>query len=207
MKYRIGFLDESNQQRANFLNAFEDKFDVEIIDKLDDIQSVGNLRNYVNEAQLDALVVDFLLSDTGVLPYDGNEVVAEMAKNKKYFPVIILTGKESDAIAKTEDVFVVNGKHLIEEDAQLSTFKTKLAQSIFNYYKKVNAVEEEAALLECKQKDFALSPDEENRLVELHIELQAIDPESHPLPSTLLQTDVVRQLAELVQNSRKILNK
>ena len=207
MKYKVGFLDESNQQRANFLNAFDDKFDIEIIDDLDSIQSVEELRNYVNEVQLDALVVDFLLSDTGMLPYDGNDVVAEMAKNKKYFPVAILTGKESDAIAVTEDVFVVNGKKLIEDQDRLETFKVKLSQAIVNYNKKVASIEEETATLENKQKEASLSPQEEERLARLHIELQAIDPDAHPLPSTLLQTDIVRQLAELVKNSREILNK
>lgn len=207
MKYKIGFLDESNQQRASFLSAFEDKFEVEIIDELESIQRVEDLRKYVNEAQLDALVVDFLLSDTGVLPYDGNEVVAEMARHKKYFPVAILTGKESDAIAKTEDVFVVNGKKLMEDADQLSTFKAKLAQAIFNYNRRIENLEEETTTLENKQKDSTLSAQEENRLAELHIELQAIDPEAHPLPSTLLQTDIVHQLAELVQNSRELLNK
>lgn len=207
MKYKLGFLDESDQQRANFLDAFEDQFDIEIIDDLEAIQSVNALRNYVNEAQLDALVVDFLLSDTGMLPYDGNEVVAEMAKNKKYFPVAILTGKESDAIAKTEDVFVVNGKKLMQDADALNTFKAKLSQAIVNYYKKIDSVEEETAMLEKKQRETVLSLQEENRLAELHIELQAIDPEANPLPSTLLQTDIVRQLAELVKNSREILNK
>lgn len=207
MKYKLGFLDESDQQRANFLDAFEDQFDIEIIDDLEAIQSVNALRNYVNEAQLDALVVDFLLSDTGMLPYDGNEVVAEMAKNKKYFPVAILTGKESDAIAKTEDVFVVNGKKLMQDADALNTFKAKLSQAIVNYYKKIDSVEEETAMLEKKQRETVLSLQEENRLAELHIELQVIDPEANPLPSTLLQTDIVRQLAELVKNSREILNK
>lgn len=130
MKYKLGFLDEDNQQRAIFLNAFEDMFDIEIIDDLDAVQSVKELRNYVNEAQFDALVVDFLLSNNGMLPYDGNEVVAEMAKNKKYFPVAILTGRESDAIAVTEDVFVVNGKKLMQDADALKAFKSKLSQAI-----------------------------------------------------------------------------
>lgn len=207
MKYKIGFLDEDNQQRANFLNAFEDEFDIEIIDDFDVIQSVKELRNYINEAQFDALVVDFLLSNNGMLPYDGNEVVAEMAKNKKYFPVTILTGRESDAISMTEDVFVVNGKKLMQEPDALNTFKAKLSQAIVNYKKKIDSVEEETAMLEKKQKEKVLSLQEENRLAELHIELQAIDPEANPLPATLLQTDIVRQLSELVKTSREILNK
>lgn len=207
MKYKIGFLDEDDQQRIDFQKAFEDQFDIDIIDDIDAIQSVETLRIYVNEAQLDALVVDYLLSGTGELSYNGNEVVAEMAKNRKYFPVAILTGKETDAIVKTEDVFVVNGKQLITQPDQLHTFKVKLTQAIINYRKKVASVEEETAMLENKQKETPLSSKEEDRLAELHIELRAIDPEAHPLPATLLQTDIVRQLTELVKNSREILKK
>lgn len=61
-------------------------------------------------------------------------------------------------------------------------------------------------ILEEKQKtDEGLSLEEEQELLNLHLELNAIDPKANPVSAEQLQTKPLKELQELVKNSRELL--
>lgn len=61
--------------------------------------------------------------------------------------------------------------------------------------------------LESKQKtENGLTSEEEKLLMQLHMDLNAIDPKANPISAELLQTSSLKDLAELVKNSRALLD-
>lgn len=210
----IGYLDEATGPRFTFNRVFKTDFDVKILDNPELIQTTDDLLTQIEELELDVLAVDYKLADGGWLSYNGDEVVNAIWKKKRYFPVFMLTSYPSDAMSKMENVFLVKDKSIISESSSDSgelqhesvTFlKEQIKKSVENYKIIVSDRERQTKELEHKQETHGLSKEEENRLLALHIELHAIDPESNPIAPANLQTSSIADLREIVDSSRKIL--
>ena len=116
-KYRIGYLDEDEGYQAKFYQAFKNEFDIKIL-PIENINNVYDVLRFINDEELDALVVDYRLADSGQLTFNGDSVVDLINSQKKYFPLVMLTSYAQDAIAHMEDVYIGNavtrlGNHII----------------------------------------------------------------------------------------------
>ena len=134
-------------------------------------------------------------------------VVEYFNKHKKYFPVFMVTSYVSDALNRMYDVYLVNDKGKVENDEYRGQLILNVNNSIVAYQRRISAIQDKAMTLEEKQKtDEGLSLEEEQELLNLHLELNAIDPKANPVSAEQLQTKPLSELQELVQNSRKLLN-
>lgn len=160
----------------------------------------------IEQKGLDALAIDFQLAASGDIPYNGDEVVEYFNKHKKYFPVFMVTSYVSDALNRMYDVYLVNDKGKVENDEYRGQLIQNINNSIVAYQRRISAIQDKAMTLEEKQKtDEGLSLEEEQELLNLHLELNAIDPKANPVSAEQLQTKPLKELQELVQNSRKLL--
>lgn len=89
-KYRIGYLDEDEGYQAKFYQAFKNEFDIKIL-PIENINNVYDVLRFINDEELDALVVDYRLADSGQLTFNGDSVVDLINSQKKYFPLVMLT--------------------------------------------------------------------------------------------------------------------
>ena len=141
------------------------------------------------------------------MPYNGDEVVEYFNKHKKYFPIFMVTSYVSDALNRMYDVYLINDKEKVENNEYRGQLIQNVNNSIVAYQKRVSAIQDKAMSLEEKQKDNGgLTLEEEQDLLNLHLELNAIDPKANPVSAEQLQTKPLKELQELVQNSRKLLN-
>lgn len=155
---------------------------------------------------LDALAIDFQLAGSGILSYNGDEVVEYFDKNKKYFPVFMVTSYVSDALQSMYDVYLINDKEKVENDEYRGQLIVNVKNSIIAYQRRVSAIENKAKSLEEKQSSIdGLTSDEEKELLNLHLKLNAIDPKANPVSAEQLQTKPLKELQELVKNSRELL--
>lgn len=205
--YKLGYLDDDKVNRTSFARQFEKDFDLYVVEDLNEVKSLENLMDIVENENLDALAIDFQLAASGDIPYNGDEVVEYFNKRKKYFPVFMVTSFVSDALNRMYDVYLVNDKGKVENDEYRGQLILNVNNSIVAYQRRISAIQDKAMTLEEKQKtDEGLSLEEEQELLNLHLELNAIDPKANPVSAEQLQTKPLRELQELVQNSRKLLN-
>lgn len=207
--YKLGFLDDDIDNRTTFDRQFGDAFHLLVFNNLNEVQSLADLLDRVNAEELDALAIDYQLSGDGTIQYDGNDVVDYFERNKKYFPVFIVTSHSSDALGQIYDVYIVNDKAKVDDDKVFRReLIDKVIKSIESYHRRVTDIEIKTRNLEQKQKsDEGLTPNEEKELYRLHNELNEIDPKANPVSAEQLETSYIRDLKDLVKNSRELLNR
>ena len=204
--YKLGYLDDDSGNRTSFARQFEDDFDLCMVEELDKVSTLQSLLEMVEIKGLDALAIDFQLAGSGILSYNGDEVVEYFDKNKKYFPVFMVTSYVSDALQSMYDVYLINDKEKVENDEYRGQLIVNVKNSIRAYQRRVSAIENKAKSLEKKQSSIdGLTSDEEKELLNLHLKLNAIDPKANPVSAEQLQTKPLKELQELVINSRELL--
>ena len=199
-KYRIGYLDEDELQQARFYQAFKNEFDIKIL-PIENINNVYDVLRFINDEELDALVVDYRLADSGQLTFNGDSVVDLINSQKKYFPLVMLTSYAQDAIAHMEDVYIVKDKEEIESSANL--FLKQLETAIDRYQTKIITAENKIKELSEKK---VLSIQEEEELLRLHIFMNEVDPEANQLPASLLTSSAINNISDLVKESKELLS-
>ena len=199
-KYRIGYLDEDEGYQAKFYQAFKNEFDIKIL-PIDNINNVYDVLRFINDEELDALVVDYRLADSGQLTFNGDSVVDLINSQKKYFPLVMLTSYAQDAIAHMEDVYIVKDKEEIESSANL--FLKQLETAIDRYQTKIITAENKIKELSEKK---VLSIQEEEELLRLHIFMNEVDPEANQLPASLLTSSAINNISDLVKESKELLS-
>ena len=199
-KYRIGYLDEDEGYQAKFYQAFKNEFDIKIL-PIENINNVYDVLRFINDEELDALVVDYRLADSGQLTFNGDSVVDLINSQKKYFPLVMLTSYAQDAIAHMEDVYIVKDKEEIESSANL--FLKQLETAIDRYQTKIITAENKIKELSEKK---VLSIQEEEELLRLHIFMNEVDPEANQLPASLLTSRAINNISDLVKESKELLS-
>ena len=199
-KYRIGYLDEDEGYQAKFYQAFKNEFDIKIL-PIENINTVYDVLRFINDEELDALVVDYRLADSGQLTFNGDSVVDLINSQKKYFPLVMLTSYAQDAIAHMEDVYIVKDKEEIESSANL--FLKQLETAIDRYQTKIITAENKIKELSEKK---VLSIQEEEELLRLHIFMNEVDPEANQLPASLLTSSAINNISDLVKESKELLS-
>lgn len=199
-KYRIGYLDEGEGYQAKFYQAFKNEFDIKIL-PIENINNVYDVLRFINDEELDALVVDYRLADSGQLTFNGDSVVDLINSQKKYFPLVMLTSYAQDAIAHMEDVYIVKDKEEIESSANL--FLKQLETAIDRYQTKIITAENKIKELSEKK---VLSIQEEEELLRLHIFMNEVDPEANQLPASLLTSSAINNISDLVKESKELLS-
>ena len=199
-KYRTGYLDEDEGYQAKFYQAFKNEFDIKIL-PIENINNVYDVLRFINDEELDALVVDYRLADSGQLTFNGDSVVDLINSQKKYFPLVMLTSYAQDAIAHMEDVYIVKDKEEIESSANL--FLKQLETAIDRYQTKIITAENKIKELSEKK---VLSIQEEEELLRLHIFMNEVDPEANQLPASLLTSSAINNISDLVKESKELLS-
>ena len=199
-KYRIGYLDEDEGYQAKFYQDFKNEFDIKIL-PIENINNVYDVLRFINDEELDALVVDYRLADSGQLTFNGDSVVDLINSQKKYFPLVMLTSYAQDAIAHMEDVYIVKDKEEIESSANL--FLKQLETAIDRYQTKIITAENKIKELSEKK---VLSIQEEEELLRLHIFMNEVDPEANQLPASLLTSSAINNISDLVKESKELLS-
>lgn len=203
--YKLGYLDDDQGNRTSFARQFEKDFDLYMVEDLNKVPTLQSLLEMVETKGLDALAIDFQLAGSGIISYNGDEVVEYFDKNKKYFPVFMVTSYVSDALQSMYDVYLINDKEKVGNDEYRGQLIVNVQNSIIAYQRRVSTIENKAKSLEKKQSSIdGLTPDEEKELLNLHLKLNAIDPKANPVSAEQLQTKPLKELQELVKNSREI---
>ncbi len=201
---KLGYLDENKGNRNTFYRIFKKDFEVIMLDDFEKVFTLDLLLKEIDKQEIQVLAVDYKLADSGVVQYDGDQVLEAINEHKRYFPVFMMTSYVDAAIHKVNNTFLVNDKDGLSDPKIVELLKSQIAGSVESYNRIVSGIEQRTKELETKQ-NTGLSKAEETELLNLHVELNKIDPISNPLSPDKMQTEAIKDLRDTVALSEKIL--
>lgn len=207
MKYKIAYIDEDEAWINTFYQTFKDDFDI-IRVKADSKTTLDGLVKLILDEELDGVITDYLLDETGDVDFNGNKIVEAINKYKPYFPVLMLTAHETQAINQTENVNIIYDKDALdgENEKRLSIFKTKIKSNIERHQQLQEVTQKRIEELSEKRNKDELIPGEEEELTKLFIRLDELQPEGKDIPANLVKPEAITKLNSLVDQTRAILD-
>ena len=199
--FTIGYLDEEEQWKLMFRNSLKSDFNIVLLDLPEKASDIWQI---VEEKDLDALGVDFRLYESGMVTYNGNDIVKEVLRHNLHLPVFIITSYEGDAIELCEDIYIVRGKEMLTD--KLPLFKKMLLSAINTYKHRISEADETVLEINRKlEKGEKLSTDEEEKRFKAERFLAELNvPDSFDL--NMLTSAYSTQLQSLIDAANKIVD-
>lgn len=170
--YKIGYLDDENREFENYKVDFE-FHNINLI-KVSNIQTKAQLREFILDEKLDAIIIDYDLSKLHQKELgDGNSLVRYLNIEIPDFPSIILTSFANDS---RNDGTVINAlildRNIMTNDVDGTNYY-EFINTIINlidvFKKRLSLnVEEYQTLIAKKKSENDLTPVEEQRLISLY---------------------------------------
>lgn len=207
MKYKIAYIDEDDGWLNQFYHTFKSDFDILKI-KADANTTLDNIISTIFEKEMDGVITDYLLDETGEVEFNGNQVIDAIRDYKPYFPALMLTAHEPQAINHTEDVNIINGKDILdgENEKRLAILKVKIKSNIDRYYELIANTQNRIEELVKKRNEDALETKEEEELTKLFILMDELEPEGKEMPANLVEKEAITKLNTFVAQTREILD-
>jgi len=200
-KFKIGFIDEDPLQVKKYQRELREEFDV-IGYKIDDGLTIDDLLSQVYASEIDLLMVDFLMKDSGIVTYNGDEVVRRYEKIKPRFPMIIFTNEENQAFPVVDNPNIIYKKEDVLNKPE--TFFEILRKNIHLY---TDYIEEKKTLIAALMAKEALTAKEKHQLSEAQFELRNLDKWAVEAPSQLLEERNVDKLSKTTREAEEFLAK
>jgi len=206
MNYKIAYIDEDNAWINTFYQTFKDDFDIVKI-QVGAGTTLEGIMKQIFDNNLDGVVTDFLLDESGIVNFNGNAIVDSIQSYKPYFPIIMLTSYEPQAISQMNDVNIINGKDILdgEHEEQLEVLKSKIKSNIDRYYSKIKNTQDRIEILVRQKNDKSIQPNEEQELAKLFILMDELEPEGKTIPANLIAVESITQLNEFITQTKSIL--
>jgi hypothetical protein len=204
--YKIGYIDEDKGWRNTFRQYLKDDFEIVLFDITEET-TVETLVDDIFNQTIDMLVIDFRLDETGLVDFNADTLVDKIQERNLYYPLIILTSFESDALDHLENANLVNGKDMLSGDntSKVAILKQKINKIASDYTSKVTDSITELEALEQKRVEKGLEPDEEDKFVELNNYLDKTTSAKGRLSRTFYSEDTNKKLDDLISKTEQLL--
>lgn len=199
IRYKVGYLDEDEIWMALVRKKLSSDFDIYLIDIPITLEGIWE---YIQNKELDALVVDFQLFDSGKVAFDGNDVVQAITAHNQHFPIIVLTAHENRALDELDNVLIIKGKRMINDSNELPNFIKMLNALIKSY--KTKLADSQQTVLELQKKDV-LNEHEESILFNAQRFIAETCKDDTVSPNQF-SIGYSKQLQELLDTANNLLN-
>lgn len=204
LKYNIGYLDEEELWQAQAINRFGVEFNVKLIEVP---IALSEIWPFIVENELDALIVDFRLFESGEVTFDGAQVVSEIMKHNEHFPMFIMTSYENNAVEQSENVLIIRGKDVLTDDELFEKFVQVLKTYISSYKSKVEKAK--ATLLEIEQKILAgeeTTPSDDEARFRAELFISEIE-KDNSMPLNFNSVGHSQQMKEILDMTKTLIEK
>lgn len=169
--YRIGYIDEKEEQVGKFRRRLRD-FGFEVIGyHIYEGLTLGGLMEQVYASDIELLLIDYKLNETGIITFNGEEVERAIYEQRPSFPHIIFTSKREDAESHVEDWKIIYEKELLDDENDPARFVTMLQKSIEQYEGHLQRKKDRLISLIEKGEGSGLDAIEKSEVVDLQSEL------------------------------------
>ncbi|HEX8348619.1 MAG TPA: hypothetical protein VF598_01535 [Hymenobacter sp.] len=203
-KYRIAVLDEEQAERDNFINYFEDMFDVVEITKLVNIEE---LIDVIKSESIDGIAIDYKLKDHGsAFQFNGDYFFKELNQLLLDFPSFILTNDPDNA--KKESPAIV--PFFIIDKGRISQGNSSLKDDVFkviDIYKSNIKLNQDRLkeLIEIK-KSTTLSPKLEQEYININLFLEKTTYSSGVPAASFYSTAIDEKISKLLKSTQDLIN-
>lgn len=197
--YKIGYVDENPTQVKKFQRELGGKFEI-IGYNITKGLSLKNLLKQIYQSDIDLLLVDYLMTDKGMLTYNGDEVAREFEKIKPRFPILIFTQHHDDAFPEVDNPNIIYEK---SETKKIDHFSDILFKNILVYKNFISERKSSISRLVTKSKKKKLTAIEKHTLIDKQIELQMLDKRSIEVPFHLLEPTKISSLTKAADKAEK----
>jgi hypothetical protein len=210
MAYKIAILDEEQSERDEFVNFFEDAFEVYEISEL---SSVDDLIDTIKGEHIDAIAIDYRLREHGnYFQYNGDYYFKKINEILIKFPAFILTNDPENAKRESPKIipfFILNKNKLHSKNPdERKSFLGDINSYINSYKLEIeNKLQELHDLTITKERNGKLSPPEEDTFVELNNFLDKAMDSRSAIPKTFYSQDTTNTLNDILESSNQILQK
>lgn len=200
---KVVYIDEEAGWQSTAHATLSDKYDMYIPETLP--QKVADIWNEVRDSQV--AVIDYRLNESGQVAYTGDDVVREIHKHNKYFPAIIITSYEDNAIQECTAIQTIRGKELFNSSEDLKKLCHMIDSAAAIYDKRKKSSEDAICAIQDKiaagetltEKDEADRYDAEQYLSELDLDSSA--------RGILINTKTLKDIDEMLSLARTIVAK
>lgn len=199
-KYRIGYVDESVDEFKKFERMLRDDFELvqyKVVKEL----PLPDLIDQIYDSKVDLLLIDFLMVDSGLVTFNGDDVAREYEKIMPRFPMIIFTNQEAQAFPDVDDPTMIYSKN----QTNVPHFTAILTRSIQNYQ---NILKRHTdiinALIEKGEKE-GLSAEEKHTLLSTQLDLKNFDKRSVEVPYQLLNEKTIDDISKTRKDAEEYL--
>jgi len=199
MKYKIGYVDENPAQIKKYKRDLKEKFDVQGYDIPKGL-SIKKLLQQIYHSDIDLLLIDYQLTDKGMLTYNGDQIAREFEKIKPRFPILIFTQHHDDAFPEVDNPNIIYEKAAARD---IDHFSDILIKNIEVYKKFVSVRKQSISRLLTKSKKKKLNAKENHTLLDKQIELQQLDKKAIEVPFQLLNQKKNETLAKAASKAEK----
>jgi hypothetical protein len=212
-KYKIGYIDEDNNQVKLYNRKLRD-YGFEVIGyNYNKGMSLDELMNQVYNSDIDLLMIDFRLNESNIISFNGDEVERHIYENKPLFPHIIFTNKVDQAEPEVDDLKIIVDKENIFPDAtdgdesKIKHFIELLTKSIEQYKTFISKKKALISELLEKEKSNQLNATEQDMLLTTQRELQNLD-KSKPkaIPEQLTSIETLDKISKARQEAEAFIN-
>ncbi|KPM49516.1 hypothetical protein [Jiulongibacter sediminis] len=202
---RVGYIDEDEGQRNSFHHLFKDEFEV-ILFEITEETNAENLVDEVLKSAIDVLVLDFRLDENGLVDFNADKLVEGIQAINLFYPLVVLTSHEVDALDHLENAHLVNGKDDML-DSKIDIFKQKLRSIALDNKRKIESAEAELKKLEEKRINGGFDSKEEDRYVELSSFLDQTISAKGRVSRSFYSEHTNKKLDDLIGLAEQMLNK
>jgi len=204
-KYCIGYLDDEPGQIVEFMNKFENYFEIKEIE-IENIIDPPDIINKIVENELELIVLDFMLNAKGK-HFNADDIIKEINKWNPYFPRLIITTHETEAFGQLDDVNIINLKSSLDQKTKdgNNLFALRVEENIKYYnHRKEKAVKKLEEYVEKKGKTGLTIAEEEDYFTNYRF-LNDIEPSEKLLSSHILTPQNISSLNDLLNSAQGIL--
>lgn len=200
---KIVYIDEEPGWQSTAYAALSDKYDIHIPEVLP--KNVSDIWDEVRDSQV--AVIDYRLNESGQVPYTGDDVVREIHKHNKYFPAIIITSYEDNAIQECTAIQTIRGKEMFNGSEDLKKLCHMIDSAAAIYEKKKKDNEDIICALQKKiAAGGTLSEKEEADRYDAELYLSELDLDSSAR-GILINTKTLKGIDEMLSLARSIVAK
>lgn len=201
-KYKIGYIDENEQQVKKFTRNLR-PYGLEVIGyEFYKNMSPESLMDQVYNSDIDLLMIDYKLKETNIVGFNGDVIENLIYNNKPLFPHIIFTSDTDQAEAHVEDwkIIIDKGDVFIEDEVDKTNskrFVKMLTRSIEQYKNYIITRKESLSKLLQKGESEGLNASEKNEVLSLQDELNYLDKsKKSEIPKQLISIENLEALAK-----------
>lgn len=200
-KYKIGYVDENDDDIMFFLQQFSDFFKIEIL-KPESTTTIEEVISWIIDFQLDLIIVDFDLKEGLAIDFYGNDIMEKLDEHYLNFPMFMLTSHEERAIDESDASIddMIYSKDNVSENTAI--FVRRFENKISKYKSEISKAQKRHEEL---AKKSGLTFEEEEEFLNLDDFIEQSYGKKGATPKVLKNAESLGKLSELVDKADKIL--